>query len=532
MLAFIEEAAERGNPIAAVVCWDADRFSRASSIRTAAVIDRLMSAGVTRMLTAEGWIDWTNEVDCVLYNLKQDLAKSAFSKSISKNVTRTMAKRAALGYWCGSCAPFGYRAVPTNPAWLQWSEGDKSGKAPDKLSRLQEDAGRAEAVHWVFHAYAYEGKSLAEIAAGLERQGVPPPRGKAWTRYTVRGILTNPVYVGDAVWNARHKGKYHRVTGGAVAVDATLAAREGAKRRTNRKHLTPEANEAQDVILVRDAYPALVDRKTFALVQKRLHESFRKRSTPNPGAWKLAGLLCCGQCGAAMWGTTDRRKSGNKTLVYRHYVCSRSRRLGMKRSGCPRNRAAEDEVLAAVVHVLQEKLTDPGALRELCQEAERQAKAKETDFAALRKQLEGSISTLAANVDQGNRNLALLPPDRIAGVVEQMRKWEAERDQARRQLANLVQAEDAAGEREADVAQVIETVKQLHKLLDRGSSEEWRDALRPLIASVRLHFEHLAEPIPGRGGKGRRSTLLSEVEIEFTPQFASLLSPAGPRCAS
>src|SRR4051812_8137344 len=58
--------------VSVVVCGDGDRLSRASSIRTAAVLDRLMGAGVTHLLTSEGWLDLEDEGDVLLHNVKQD----------------------------------------------------------------------------------------------------------------------------------------------------------------------------------------------------------------------------------------------------------------------------------------------------------------------------------------------------------------------------------------------------------------------------------------------------------------------------
>src|SRR5262245_38761371 len=47
MLRFCDDRARAGYPIDALVVWDMDRLSRASSIRTAVVLDQLMAAGVT-----------------------------------------------------------------------------------------------------------------------------------------------------------------------------------------------------------------------------------------------------------------------------------------------------------------------------------------------------------------------------------------------------------------------------------------------------------------------------------------------------
>ena len=89
--------------------------------------------------------------------------------------------------------------------------------APDELLVLGTPE-QVEAVRWIFAAYLEPGASLATVARELNRRGVPPPRGKPWTRYTVRDIITNPRYQGDAVWNVLHKGKFNRVKGGAVTL--------------------------------------------------------------------------------------------------------------------------------------------------------------------------------------------------------------------------------------------------------------------------------------------------------------------------
>src|SRR4051812_47186920 len=52
LLAYVE-----AHDVQAVVCWDADRFSRADSISTAVILDQLRRAGCSRLLTHEGWID-------------------------------------------------------------------------------------------------------------------------------------------------------------------------------------------------------------------------------------------------------------------------------------------------------------------------------------------------------------------------------------------------------------------------------------------------------------------------------------------
>src|SRR5262249_9514152 len=106
MLEFCEQRFRLGDPAEAVLVWDPDRLSRASSIKTSAVLSRLEECGVTRLLTAsDGWVDLEDATHRVLYLLKQDLAREGFSAGLARNTLRGMAERAAQGLWLGGPIP-------------------------------------------------------------------------------------------------------------------------------------------------------------------------------------------------------------------------------------------------------------------------------------------------------------------------------------------------------------------------------------------------------------------------------------------
>lgn len=57
----------------------------------------------------------------------------------------------------------------------------------------------AATVRWIFERYL-SGDSLGKIAAGLERQGIPSPTGKAkWSREALSKLLSNEKYVGQVI---------------------------------------------------------------------------------------------------------------------------------------------------------------------------------------------------------------------------------------------------------------------------------------------------------------------------------------------
>jgi site-specific DNA recombinase len=69
------------------------------------------------------------------------------------------------------------------------------------------DPTQAEVVERIFRDYA-SGTSPRAIAFGLNREGVPGPRGSAWAQSTINGnrqrgtgVLNNELYIGRLVWN-------------------------------------------------------------------------------------------------------------------------------------------------------------------------------------------------------------------------------------------------------------------------------------------------------------------------------------------
>jgi DNA invertase Pin-like site-specific DNA recombinase len=248
MLNFCERPFE-GRRIDALVVWDADRLSRATSIRTAVVIDRLMGAGISRLLTQEGWIDFENDADRLIFNLKQDTGRSAYSKSLSKSVTRSAIRRAKEGQWVGGPTPYGYLSGADH--------------------HLIFDEVKADIVRWIFRQFATTADSLGVIANKLIKMKAPTPParkrrdgtiwGGKWNRYAVRSILLNRAYLGEVIYGLKHRGKYHTVQGSEVA-----AVRGRARNKTARK------SEPADRIVVKDAHPALTDPATFDACAKKL----------------------------------------------------------------------------------------------------------------------------------------------------------------------------------------------------------------------------------------------------------------------
>src|SRR5262249_422736 len=144
------------------------------------------------------------------------------------------------------------------------------------------------------------------VAQRLTHQGVPTRTGtRRWNRSTIRGILLNPAYYGQAHW-----GKTH------------VQERSGPPPRRRGQPATPRRDKVarptppgeQEVIAV----PALISRDLFEAAAQRLQENRQHQRLRSTGpSFLLSGLLVCGCCGSAYVGRRQQRRG--KAYVY--YRC-------------------------------------------------------------------------------------------------------------------------------------------------------------------------------------------------------------------
>lgn len=181
--------------------------------------------------------------------------------------------------------PFGYRTDPEHPR-------DPAG--------LRIDDYEAAIVQQMFVWYLERGATLGSIARRLIEGGIPTPTGKSsgWSTNTIRGILKNPAYVGEAYGNCTHLVPARKRKSPLTPVGSGVTC----KRR-------PE----EEWILV--SVPAIVDLEIFELVAEKLSRNQKYSPRNNKShRYLLRSLVGCGACkqGSNARTTWDGRS---------YYVC-------------------------------------------------------------------------------------------------------------------------------------------------------------------------------------------------------------------
>jgi DNA invertase Pin-like site-specific DNA recombinase len=461
MLAFCKQQARQGTPIDVIVCWNANRFSRADSQETSWFIWEFRLAGVGRMLTAPRWIDFGRMEDRILFNIEQDASHHPYVVNLARDSTRGRIKAARNASYNGGSIPYAYRLYV----------------GPDGRKRLVlGPAEEVETVRWIFLTYAAGGIGCRAIAEQLTRRKVPTPTGgEAWAQSTVRDILSNPAYLGRLVWNRRRGGKFFGV------VDC---------KATPRQEVAKGCKTTSDAWVVSEVpHEAIIDPETFERCQDTAGRRSGGEKTPR-SEFLLSGLVKCGHCGSAMIGRTYRLTEGGKRYVYHRYYCGGYNRGG--KAVCESNGIDADQLARAVLRKLREGWLNPEKLAALREEIRRQD--KEEGRGADPGQV-GRLRVLLNAAERKVRRAAdRLLDEEDEGLLPDLRARLKERQKERDALAAELEAAERAPERPGDAEAEVDAAVAMMEQLDRAEAAEnvagLRDVLREAVSFIELWFDH------------------------------------------
>jgi DNA invertase Pin-like site-specific DNA recombinase len=485
MVAFCKQAAEGGEPIDVIVCYNTARFSRATSIKTARYIDELMDEGVCRLLTWERWYDFRKEEDRAIFNLTQDFTNNRYLRNLSEQVTRGKKAHLATNYFCGGAVPYAFDRMVLDESGQEQQRVRRGEKLKVRIKGWNvvlvptENLEEVEVVRWLFRRYATTETSFRALAAELNAKGVPTagqgsrrhPGERNWGTGQVKNILTNPHYVGDYRYGHCQVGVYHRLEGAEVR-----KAEHGEKRRYN-----------EGAHVGRDAHEGLIDRATWDSVQAKIKARRGDSRRCRAGGFVLSGgLTRCGHCGSKMQGHTRTAPGKQGRLVYRYLACDGARR---RPGSCREVHIREDKLLPFLVKKLQEVYLSPERLEGLRVQLKARLEAKREGDPERAERLRAKITELDRDIRQGTLNL-VRATDNLDLIQEELTALRGQRERLQRELeAAEAAAAQPAEEVSVKVDAAVERLYTLRESLRKARSENLRAVLRLLVWRVDLYFD-------------------------------------------
>ena len=171
------------------------------------------------------------------------------------------------------CAPYGYKYFRKN------DEGQ---------ARWEIEPRESAVVRLMFELVGQQGASLARVSRELKSQGIRTQTGQVdWSRATLRGILLNPAYCGEARYG---KQRLTQRKPGSRAKRGDPAVPRKAK--------VSMATPLEEQVMIR--VPEIVPKSLFEEARIRMNENrIHLRTRQDGPKYLLSGLLICGKCGSA-----------------------------------------------------------------------------------------------------------------------------------------------------------------------------------------------------------------------------------------
>ncbi len=211
------------------------------------------------------------------------------------------------------------------------------GYTKDEDGHLIIEPAEAEVVKRIFKEYL-EGSSLIQIARNLEADGILTGAGnKKWAGTTVKGILVNEKYMGDALLAKTH------------TVDFLT------KKRVKNNGIVPQ-------YYVENSHEPIIPKTLFLQAQeeitRRASLKNKKGSITYSSKYALSGITYCGKCGE-IYRRLHWNNRGKKSIVWRCYS-----RLD-KTKDCDARTILEEDLKQAVVEGINRVFADEGRIKEI-----------------------------------------------------------------------------------------------------------------------------------------------------------------------
>ena len=493
-----------------VLVYDVKRFSRGSLDEVGYYRHLLSESGVEVHYAAEGFSG--QPTDDIMRALKQYLAREE-SRDLSRVTIRGQLSSVKAGWWCGGMPPYGYdleyvdsarramhrlRYLETGKKEMLDLNGnlmrtlERGQRLPkgqgDKARLVLSTPDRVEVVREIVKMYTQRAMGFRAIASELNGRRIPSPKnGKrsetthaGWSQSTVRSLLFNPLYTGDAVWNRRTGAKFHR-----IANERAVPYENGGRR-------TLVWNQLQDHVVVRDSHPAIIDRETWAEIERLRAEKKRKAGAFRGGRAKeslyvLSGLIRCGRCGHNYVGQSVNkgrpRKDGSRVRT-RYYICGGYLTRGTH--ACQRTPIPAESIEATVWGQIQRqvdayfgsdgiKIVREVLTRELCEAVAkhaldpRQIKSRTTQIDRDIKRLIGSITSINAKY-----------------IDHEIVSLEREKETLERQLAQAKVRETSAASIDAVVSEISSYMQDFKSVVEEGTLAERKEFIRLFVEGIEL----------------------------------------------
>ncbi len=300
----------RNNEIKIVACYKMDRISRNLS-DFVSMYDEFSDYNV-EFVSKNDNFDTSTSMGRAMLQITMVFAQLE-RETIAERIRDNMRELAKSGRWLGGTTPTGYQSTQITGSITF----DGKERKAFKLDIIPDQAKIVKLIYSKF----LETKSLTQVETYLMQNKIKTKNGKDYTRFSVKSLLTNPVYVTAD----KTMLEYCNDKGISVyADDSKFDGKYGIMAYNKTAQTYGKANKLKDFsewIVAVGKHKPLVSSKDWITVQTLLSQNNSKAyRKPRSTVALLSGLLYCAKCGGFMRPKLTQRQNADGALIY-DYLC-------------------------------------------------------------------------------------------------------------------------------------------------------------------------------------------------------------------
>lgn len=395
-------------------------------------------------------------------------------ETIAERIRDNMHELAKTGRWLGGTTPTGYESEVVSKITVD-------GKVK-KACKLKIVPDEAKLVKLIFEKFL-ETDSLTKTDTYLLQNGYLSKNGIRFSRFTIKGILTNPAYL------IADENAFRYLTENDADIfsdDAEFDGKHGVMAYNRTIQKAGKANRIRPInewIVSVGAHEGLISGKQWVKVQKLLEQnsskSYRK---PKSNVALLSGLLYCGNCGDYMRPKLTKRQNKEGEQVYT-YLCQTKER-GHQQC-CIGKNVNGNQLDKAIVEEIKKLSEDKSEFIRQIEESKRFISASHSDYG-------DELNSLKQSYDVNEQEIKRLVTSlgRASGssaedyIVKQIDEIHAKNQSLKLRIEELDQIIKNEAVSDIEFELLSRMLSSFRDSFDQMSIEQKRVALRTFIKKI------------------------------------------------